>query len=869
VGFGQAAGRHGGIGFVISNTLGQHIQKFKKISDRVGYVDLSLPQSKSSPLPIRFVIAYGPTNPSAQANPTLRDNFYDSLSTAWKTQSKRTLVFGVGDFNSKVGSSAASCVGEYAKGTRNENGQALVEWATSQQLLLANTLFKYSMRFRTTWTGSVHDAGAGQSKKIFNMIDYILVPSFCKALVRKARSYAGTETFSDHKIVIADMEFSHLFKIFPTRPKKATAPLAVQRLADGTCAAEYREALQCELSEHSPLSDSPADKREIRLLIESGHHDSHRLRKERNTIVHQIRVIQRAEANAKLDEIAEQVEKAPTSAQMFTAAAQLRSDRRQPQVIVESQDGHVLVQDEERANRVSEHFCSQFTSATTPSIPLPAPHHLNEPVAASEVFTALQRLRNRRACGPDDIPGELLKYAAAELAPTIAEIINTAISSGSDLSTVVGQGTLIPLAKPNKPRGPVTSLRPIVLLNTIRKTMSLVVLKRITNDVARHLGPIQSGFRPGRSTADVIWTQRWLSAKTTRYSWECHVLGLDMSKAFDTISRTKLLEVMSTITGPDEVCLIHHLLHHTTISVKLGSATTSAFESTIGTPQGDGLSPVLFVCYLESALRECRNHLPPRPLEDQSMPHETGYADDISFYSTSRPWLNDALPVIADTLDSWSLNVNQDKTEWLHITSASNTWRSSKQLGSLMGEEEDIRRRKEQASQSYGRMYALWLRGSKVSEKRRVRLYNAIVIPTLLYNCETWGPTAAIMNQLNSFHRQQLRSLLGIHYPAVITNEELYHRTQSRPLSDIVTDRRLRMAGHVLRMETNTPPQLAMASYFLGDAKPVRGRPKLTLATTLSNNLSDIGMPLKKPQDLTACREQAMDRREWKNLIKK
>ena len=38
------------------------------------------------------------------------------------------------------------------------------------------------------------------------------------------------------------------------------------------------------------------------------------------------------------------------------------------------------------------------------------------------------------------------------------------------------------------------------------------------------------------------------------------------------------------------------------ITVKIGSGTSQPFRSTIGTPQGDGLSPVLFICYLEAAL---------------------------------------------------------------------------------------------------------------------------------------------------------------------------------------------------------------------------------------------------------------------------
>ena len=234
-------------------------------------------------------------------------------------------------------------------------------------------------------------------------------------------------------------------------------------------------------------------------------------------------------------------------------------------------------------------------------------------------------------------------------------MINNSITKGDDLCSVIGPGILILL--PKQTRGPVANLRPIVLLNTLRKVISLVVLKCITSCVSHYHGSTSSGFRPGSCTADVVWTQRWISAKATHFVWVCHVLGLDMSKAFNTISRRKLLAVMSEITGPDEACLIHHLLYGTTLSVKVGATSAEAFV----TPQGDGLSPVLFVCYLEAALRETRSKLPPRPDTDAAIPQETGYADDISFYSTERQWLANSLTVIADGLGDWSLNITAAK----------------------------------------------------------------------------------------------------------------------------------------------------------------------------------------------------------------
>ena len=68
----------------------------------------------------------------------------------------------------------------------------------------------------------------------------------------------------------------------------------------------------------------------------------------------------------------------------------------------------------------------------------------------------------------------------------------------------IGKGMLVLVQKPGKPTGPLKSLRPIVLLSVLRKTLSLIVLSRIAPKFDDYLSSSQSGFRRGRSTADVV-----------------------------------------------------------------------------------------------------------------------------------------------------------------------------------------------------------------------------------------------------------------------------------------------------------------------------------------------------------------------------
>ena len=122
---------------------------------------------------------------------------------------------------------------------------------------------------------------------------------------------------------------------------------------------------------------------------------------------------------------------------------------------------------------------------------------------------------------------------------------------------------------------------------------------RIRGAAELYLSPAQAAYRKNRSTSDIIWAHRWLIAKTMRYKATIHLLGLDMSRAFDTINRDKLMTILESIPEitDDDRQLIRILLSNTSLQVQFNGILTAPFQSTIGSPQGDGLSPLLFAIY--------------------------------------------------------------------------------------------------------------------------------------------------------------------------------------------------------------------------------------------------------------------------------
>ena len=207
----------------------------------------------------------------------------------------------------------------------------------------------------------------------------------------------------------------------------------------------------------------------------------------------------------------------------------------------------------------------------------------------------------------------------------------------------LGIGTLIALPKPKKPIGPLASLHPIVLLNCTGKVISLITLHRIQKKVNRFTNTTQAGFKQGRSCSDIVWARRMLIAVVQCRQWKFYKMGIDMSLALDTIKRAKILKILA-IAGcnEDELCLTQALLANTQLTVRVKNTHSASFETTIGSPQGDSLSPVLFTCYLEVALCEVRSNTSwlNRPISNSRMPFEWGYADDVDFANEEQPPLS-------------------------------------------------------------------------------------------------------------------------------------------------------------------------------------------------------------------------------------
>ena len=95
--------------------------------------------------------------------------------------------------------------------------------------------------------------------------------------------------------------------------------------------------------------------------------------------------------------------------------------------------------------------------------------------------------------------------------------------------------------------------------------------------------------------------------------------------------------------------------------------------------------------------------------------------------------------------------------------------------------------------------------------------------------------TEADLNKLRSFHTTCLRRILRIFWPQKISNEDLLKRCKQEDMGTIITRRRWKWIGHVLRRDPQSITRTAL--HWTPDGKRKRGRPRTTWRRTVENEM--------------------------------
>ena len=146
-----------------------------------------------------------------------------------------------------------------------------------------------------------------------------------------------------------------------------------------------------------------------------------------------------------------------------------------------------------------------------------------------------------------------------------------------------------------------------------------------------------------------------------------------------------------------------------------------------------------------------------------------------------------------------------------------------------------------------------------------MKIYITIILPVVLYGCETWSLTMREERKLRVFENMVLRRIFGPRREEVtgewrrLHNVELNDLYCSHNIVRVIKSRRMRWTGHVARMGEDRMVYRVLVGKQEG--KRPLGRPRLRWVDNIRMDLQEVGCGYVDWIGL------AQDRARWRTLL--
>ena len=215
----------------------------------------------------------------------------------------------------------------------------------------------------------------------------------------------------------------------------------------------------------------------------------------------------------------------------------------------------------------------------------------------------------------------------------------------------------------------------ITLISIAAKIYNALLRNCIEPKIDNILWKNQNGFRRNRSTTSQILTIRRILEGVRAKNLQVTLLYVDFIKAFDSIHRGKMEQILLSYGLPKEtVAAITILYKNTKVKVRSPDGDREYFDIVAGVLQGDTLTPYLFIICLDYVLRTSIDKIKENGCEltkKRSRRYSAktitaaDYADDIAILENTPNQAETLLHNLERAAAGIGLHVNAHKTEYM------------------------------------------------------------------------------------------------------------------------------------------------------------------------------------------------------------
>lgn len=922
--------RQHGVGFAVRNSLIKMIETPSKGTERILKLKLNTTQGS-----VHLISAYAPTNTASDEAKAL---FYEALNDLITEIPTQDQIVILGDLNARVGNdydSWPTCLGKHGIGTVNENGQRILEFCTLHNMCITNTLFPQRPHLKTSWRHP--------RSKLWHQLDLIIVRKEHSKNVKKTRAYHSADCDTDHSLVGCQI------KTTPKKLHRAKPPCKPRidgaRTKENQSTTRFNEILSTAINSSTSHQNSATD--QWTQLKETIHGEAINVfgKKGKKSedwylanadkmepLIESKRMALSAHKKMPSDQTKKALRDATLKAKKaakecansyfldLASNIQMAADTGNIRAVYEGikratgptpckaaplkkLDGTIITDKSQQMSRWVGHYTELYhretivTETALNSISAsPCLTELDELPTEDELSRAIDSLPDGKAPGMDGIPAEILKCSKDTLLPSLHELLCKCWTEG-EVPQDMRDANIVTIYKNKGDKSDCNSYRGISLLSIVGKVFAKVALKRLQRLGETVYPESQCGFRPNRSTVDMIFSLRQMQEKCREQHQPLFIVFIDLTKAFDLVSRKGLFQILSKIGCPPQLLSIIKSFHTDMKGIiQFDGDYSEPFSIHSGVKQGCVLAPTLFGIFFSMMLKYAFgtttegiylhtrsdgglfnvSRLKALTKVRKTLIRDMLFADDAAIVAHTEKGLQTLMDKFSKASKEFGLTVSIKKTNVLvQGTDVEPKIKVDDQildvvhnftyLGSTISDDlslsSEINKRIGRACSTFSKLNQRVWKNPKLVTNTKMAIYTACVLSTLLYGSESWATYAEQERKLNSFHLKNLRLIMNIRWDDYVTNDEVLERTGMQSIYALLQQRRLRWLGHVSRMsDGRIPKDLLFGELSLGARK--RGRPNQRFKDVVKKDMTNCDISTQQWE------ETASDRSLWKQTVK-